>query len=189
MRKLFLQMMVSIDGYVEDAQRQLDWHFVDADYEAYSSEVLRSVDGVLLGRKSYELFASFWPTAGDAPGASASQREAARLLNALPKLVVSRTLAHAAWNNTRLLREDFADELRRLKAEPGKDLVLFAGAQLADSCIRAGLVDEYRLVLNPILLGGGTPLFAQGRPRTRLRLTAERSFASGARLLVYRPAT
>jgi dihydrofolate reductase len=188
MRKLFLQMNVSLDGYIEDARRELDWHFVDDAFEEYCNNVLRSIDGMLLGRVAYELLAAYWPTADKNPAATQKHLEAVRLMNELPKLVVSNTLEKVTWRNSRILRGNFAEEIARLKRQPGKDLVLFAGAALADSCIKAGLIDEYRLILNPVLLGGGTPLFREGRERTKLKLVEVKPFESGALVLTYRPA-
>jgi dihydrofolate reductase len=185
-RKLFLQINMTVDGYVEDANGEIDWHFTDAEFDTFILDTLRSIDGMVFGRVAFEKLAAYWPTAAQA-AQSETQRETAILMNELPKYVVSQTLTGSDWNNSHVLPGDVRAEIQELKAGPGKDLALFAGAAAATSLVRLGLVDELRLIIDPLLQGGGTRLFdGEGEP-TRLELTSTRPFASGALVLTYVP--
>jgi dihydrofolate reductase len=185
-RKLFLQINMTVDGYVEDANGDIDWHFADAEFDSFILDTLRSIDGMVFGRVAFEKLAAYWPTA-EASAASETQRETARLMNELPKHVLSHTLTGSDWHNSHVLSRDVPAEIERLKARPGKALALFAGATAATSLVRLGVVDELRLIIDPLLQGGGTRLFdGKGEP-TRLELTTTRPFASGAVVLTYVP--
>jgi dihydrofolate reductase len=193
MRKIVLSMMLSLDGKTARPDGNLDWFLTDREFEDEMLSLLRSVDGMLFGRRSYELLADYWPTADqpgapEAPGGFTSKergRELARLMNTLPKLVVSTTLKQLPWGPARLIASDLAGEIRRLKAESGKDLVLFAGAGLARTFMQLDLLDEWRLMLHPIALGAGLELFAPPLPERALRLLEARAFSSGVVLLRY----
>ncbi|WXH27550.1 putative protein YyaP [Myxococcus stipitatus] len=158
-RRLFVSLIVSLDGYIEGPNHELDW-FLDGDpqFEQYCDEMLDSVGGALYGRRSYELMVRYWPDA-ETTARTARDRSFAGKMNALPKVVLSRTLEHASWRNTRIVRDDVLETLTALKREPGKPLVAWAGAGLVGTLARLGLVDEYRLIVHPVLLGGGTPWF------------------------------
>jgi dihydrofolate reductase len=195
MRRLFLQINVSLDGFIEDTDGEIDWHFADDEFEEFINETLRSIDAMVFGRVAYELLAQYWPTAAADPDGAASRLgrnprlhgEAARLMHELPKYVVSSSLEQVDWHNSHLLRGDVAAEIGKLKKQPGKDIALFAGAGVANTFMRLGLIDEYRLIVDPALLGGGTPLFQGGYPRTNLALRDVRRFESGAAVLYYEP--
>jgi dihydrofolate reductase len=185
-RKLFLQINMTVDGCVEDANGDIDWHFADDEFDAFILDTLRSIDGMVFGRVAFEKLATYWPTAEQA-ARSATQRETAVLMNELPKYVVSQTLAGSGWRNSHVVAGDVAAAIQRLKARPGKDLALFAGAATARSFVRLGLVDELRLIVNPLLQGRGTRLFrGEDEPR-QLTLTSARPFVSGAVVLTYTP--
>lgn len=185
--------MVSLDGYIEGPDKELDWHFIDEEFEAYSNEMLRSVSGMVLGRKIYQLYLDYWPNAFDNPAGAADPSnperhlEAARLLQETPKYVVSTTLKEPGWNQVQILSGDLETDIKKLKHQPGKDLVVFGGAELASALMESNLINEYRLIINPVILGGGTPLFRKGVPKTELRLTGTRKFKSGAIMLIYEP--
>jgi dihydrofolate reductase len=195
MRKLFLQINVSLDGFIEDANGEIDWHFADDDFEEFINDTLRSIDGMVFGRVAYERLAEFWPAAASDPEASARQlgqdprrhAEAARLMNELPKYVVSNQLERVTWENSHIVKGDVPAEIGRLKQQPGRDIALFAGAHIASTFTRLGLIDEYRLILNPVLLAAGKRLFEDGYGKTDLRLRETRPFASGALVLYYEP--
>jgi dihydrofolate reductase len=188
MRKLFIQINASLDGYIEDPTREIDWHFVDDEFEDFINATLRSIDAMVFGRVAYQRLAEYWPTAAFNPEASERHIEAARLMNELPKYVVSDHLDRAEWQNSQIIGGDVAAEINELKRQPGKDIALFAGAGVANSFARLGLIDEYRIILNPVLLGAGTPLFNGGYGRANLDLREIRRFGSGALVLTYRPA-
>src|SRR5918992_4711203 len=191
MRKLFLQINVSLDGFIEDPHGEIDWHFADDEFEEFINATLRSIDGMVFGRVAYELLADFWPAAAADPEGPARQigrdprrhAEAARLMHELPKYVVSNDLERPTWQNSHVLSGDVAAEINRLKQQPGKDIALFAGAQTAAAFTRLGLIDEYRLILNPVLLGDGKRLFNGGHGGNNLQLRGARRVAARAGVL------
>ena len=181
MRKLFWQMSVTLDGFIEGPNRELTHtaEFADPDFDRYASEMLQSIDGMLLGRVTYELFAGYWPSA---PGPDAER------MNQLPKIVFSRTLEKVDWKNSRRAKGDVAEEVARLKQEPGKDLALFGSAGLASTLIRLGLIDEYRVFVTPIVLGDGTPMFKDVESTVPLQLQKATTWSSGIVALWYQAA-
>lgn len=175
MKNLFLHINVSVDGYICDAEGVIDWHFADAEFQTYLDELLSSIDAIVLGRVAFEQLASYWPSAG--PEASPTQ---VRKMHELPKYVLSRTLTNPSWHNSHVTTTP------ALAALDGQ-IALFAGAGAAQSALALGLLDELRLVVNPVVLGGGKRLFDGVMPRTELRLVDTRRFASGAHVLTYAP--
>jgi dihydrofolate reductase len=178
MRKLFWQMNVTLDGLIEGPHHELDYtaQFPDPDFDRYASEMLQSIDGILLGRRTYELFAGYWPAA---TGPDADR------LNELPKTVFSRTLKSLQWNNSRLVSDNVVQEVRRLKRESGKELALFGSADLGSALVRLGLIDEIRLLVSPVILGKGTPMFQEIDRRVDLKLTHASTWSSGIVVLYY----
>ncbi|OUM99392.1 MAG: hypothetical protein BAA02_09955 [Paenibacillaceae bacterium ZCTH02-B3] len=154
MRKLIAQTVVSIDGYFEGPNRMIDWHLVDRDYSEYAAALLRSADTILFGRTTYELMAGYWPT----PEAHSRDPAIAKWMNEHQKIVFSRTLERADWQNTRIVRSGIADEIQTLKRQPGKDLVILGSGTLVSELTKRGLIDEYQLMVNPVVLGQGNPL-------------------------------
>jgi dihydrofolate reductase len=186
-RRLYVSMVVSLDGYIEGPNRELDW-FVngDAQFEQYADEMMDGVGVALYGRRSYELMLSYWPDAEKNPR-SPSDLAFAQKMNALPKIVLSRSLKHAAWNNTTIVSDRVEEQLRELKRQPGKPIVAWAGAQLCATLTRLDLVDEYRLIVCPVLLGGGTPYFADKERLPKLRLVRTTQLGSNIAVLCYEP--
>jgi dihydrofolate reductase len=187
MRRLVLFMSISLDGFFEGPNRELDWHLVDEEVHRHFNEVLGPMGAFLEGRVTHELMAEFWPTADQDPAASAPVVEFARIWRDMPKLVFSRTLQHADWNAT-IVRDVVPDEIRALKAEPGGDLVV-GGANLAATFVRHDLIDEYRLYVHPVVLGQGRPLFARSDTPIDLTLRETRRFGNGVVLLRYERVT
>ncbi|MGH8286733.1 MAG: dihydrofolate reductase family protein [Steroidobacteraceae bacterium] len=193
MRKVVLSMMVSLDGFIAASDGNLDWFLSDAEFEEEMLGLLRSVDGMLFGRVAYQLLAEYWPTAGtssaqEAPGGFTSRQreiEFARLMNEIPKTVYSRTLTKASWGPVTIARAVCGEEIASLKRERGKDLVLFAGGDIASEFARQDLFDEYRVMIHPIVLGAGIPLFRDLKQERKLRLQRTRTFPSGVILLQY----
>jgi len=180
MRKLVLQMQVSIDGFVAGPEGQLDWIFPDFDesYTKWTVEKLSQAGAHVMGRATYEDMAAHWPTS-TAPFAAP--------MNRIPKLVFSNTLKDASWGETRIVAGDFRAELGRLKSEAGKELLVHGGARFARALVGAGLIDEYRLVEHPVALGRGLSIFSRLESPTRLTVTEAITFNSGAAAKVYRP--
>jgi dihydrofolate reductase len=184
MRKLIVFMMTTLDGYFEGPDGGIDWHNVDDEFNDFAIEQIGAVDIMVFGRKTYELMAGYWPT----PEAKANDPAVAELMNTFPKIVVSGTLQKADWHNTRLVKENVEYEIQKLKQENGKDLIIFGSSALTASLANLGLVDEFRVMVNPVLLGGGRALFHGIRSGVKLHLVNTRTFRSGNVLLYYRPA-
>ena len=183
MRKLIFFMLVSLDGFYEGPGHTIDWHNVDEEFNEFANAQLDSVDMLLFGRVTYELMAAYWPT----PAAARDDPVTAAAMNRLPKIVFSRTLSQAAWQNTRLVRDNAAGEVTKLKAQPGKDLIIFGSSDLSVTLIEHGLIDEFRIMLNPVALGNGKTLFKGLQSRLNLELINTRVFKSGNVLLYYQP--
>ncbi len=185
MRKLFVFNMVTLDGFFEGPNQDISWHNVDAEFNEFAEEQLATIGIIVFGRVTYEGMASFWPT----PFAIENDPVIAARMNAFPKIVISRTLDRADWNNTRLIKDNVAEEITRLKQQPGNDLAIFGSANLAASLMQMGLLDEFRIMVNPVVLGKGTPLFQDVSQPLKLTLIKARTFDSGNVLLYYQPAT
>jgi len=183
MRKLIAFNMMTLDGYFEGHGHDISWHGVDQEFDDFSIEQLKTAGVLLFGRVTYELMASFWPS----EAGHADDPIVAGLMNSLPKIVFSRTLEKADWNNTLLVKTNVAEEITNLKRQTGMDLFLFGSADLAATLIQYGLIDEYRVLLNPIVLGKGSPLFKGIEKPFRLKLKKTRKFKNGNILLCYQP--
>jgi len=175
MRKLIYSMGVSLDGYIAGPDGEIDWSAPDEELHRFHNRQTREIGMHLLGRRLYEEM-TYWETADEKPSASEHELEFARIWKDTPKIVFSKTLEKVE-GNALLAGEDVAEEVARLKEEPGKDLSV-GGAGLASSCIRLGLVDEYRLFVSPVVLGGGTPYFPVLDVRIDLELVETRTFGS-----------
>jgi dihydrofolate reductase len=183
MGKLIYSMSVSLDGFVETPSRSLDWVVVDEELHSFFNDQARAMSASLYGRRMYELMVGYWPTAENDPSTSPAEREFARIWKDLPRVVFSRTLERVG-PGSRLVRDDAAQEVARLKARPGFDMDV-GGPTLASTLIRARLVDEYRLFVHPVVLGAGTPFFPALEDRITLKLLETRTFASGVVYLRY----
>jgi dihydrofolate reductase len=180
MRRLILQTGISIDGYVAALDGSHPWDDGGGD-EAVKRWILDSVWAAgahLMGRVTYEEMASFWPT---------STSDFARPMNEIPKVVFSKTLQRGDWAETRVAGGDLAEEIGRLKREPGNDLIAYGGARLDQALSRLGLVDEYRLMVHPAALGAGLPLFKDLPAPLQLELVEATTYASGTAIHIDRP--
>jgi len=180
MRKVIVSNLMSLDGFFEGPNHELDWFVVDEEFFAYARDMLRGVDTIVFGRKTYQHMADYWP--------SAPADEIADQMNNLPKIVFSRTLESAEWQNSTLVKNDPIAEISKLKQLPGKDMVILGSASLASFLLQQGLIDEYRVILNPVLLGSGRPLFQDVKQRLRLKLSRTKLFGSGVVVLYYQSA-
>ena len=183
MRKVIYSMSVSLDGFIETPKREIDWVIVDEELHTFFNDQARDMGAFLYGRRMYELMVDYWPTADAEPSNPAYVIEYSRIWNDMPKIVFSKTLNRVGWNS-RLVRDDIAGEISKLKAQPGRDLQL-GGPTLAATFIQLDLVDEYQLFVNQILLGGGTPFFPALNKPINLRLIETRTFGSGVVYLRY----
>ncbi|MFD3378359.1 MULTISPECIES: dihydrofolate reductase family protein [unclassified Streptomyces] len=183
MRKIVLSIGISLDGFFEGPNREIDWHVVDDEMLRHFNEFVGELGGLLTGRVTHELMAAYWPTADQDPECSETNREFAAIWRDIPKIVYSRTLEKADWNAT-VVREVAPDVIRALKEQPGGDLVV-GGADLAAEFRRHDLIDEYRIYVHPVLIGHGNPLFRDTDALARLRLIETHVFGNGVVLLRY----
>jgi dihydrofolate reductase len=186
MRKLIVFNNVSVDGYFVDAGGDMTWaHNLrpDPEWQAYVASNASGDGELVFGRKTYEMMASFWPT----PMATERMPEVAAGMNRMPKVVFSRTLAKADWNNTRLLKGDIAAETRKLKAESGGGLCILGSGTIVAQLAEAGLIDEYHNVIVPVVLGAGRTQFDGVKKHIELDLKSSRPFNNGNVLAIYTP--
>jgi dihydrofolate reductase len=183
MGKVSYGMSVSLDGFIEGTNGDLGWTLVDQELHQHFNDLESATDILLYGRRLYETMAAFWPTADENPSAPPYEIEYARIWKSKPKIVFSRTLDQVGWNS-RLIRDNVAAEIRRLKDQPGITMSV-GGAGLAATLMQIGLIDEYRLYIAPTILGGGKPMFGALRDRINLQLVETHTFGSGVVLLRY----
>lgn len=187
MRKLLAFNHVSLDGYFTDANGGFTWarhNKDDAEFNAFTAENAKGGGQLLFGRTTYDLMTRYWPT----PMAMQHDPVVAERMNNLPKVVFSRTLERASWNNTMLVKGDLASAVRKLKAEPGDGMVIFGSGTIISQLAQEGLIDEFQVVLNPIVLGGGRTMFDGVKKPLDLNLVEKRHFNSGKVFLRYQVA-
>jgi len=182
-------MNITLDGFISGMQGELDWHF-----NYWASDIadalcmqLHEADTILLGRVTYSAMAAYWPHKAYDPSFPREDVAFAEMMNTHAKIVFSKTLAVARWNNTRIVNTGIAREVTKLKKQQGKNMVLYGSGQLAAALIKLGLVDEYRLWVHPVLLGRGTPLFHRPAHDMHFALVDAKAFGSGVVALCYRP--
>ena len=186
MGKLTYLLNVSLDGFVETPDHSLDWAIVDDELHTWFNDRARTLDASLYGRGLWETMSSHWPTAESDPSSTEPMKEFARIWVRTPKIVFSSTL-QSVEGNARLVRGDVGDELAKVRQEFAGDLDV-GGATLASACVRAGLVDEYGLVVHPVVIGEGKPFFPKLDRPLRLRQVDSKRFESGVLYMGYVPA-
>jgi dihydrofolate reductase len=190
MRKLVLTEWVSLDGYTAGPGN--DMSFVGESFNdemgQYEDDIVSTGDTLVLGRVTYESFAGSWPYVPDKPDASEAEKAYARKLNSMRKIVFSRSLGSAEWNNSVLLREIDPEAIKRWKQEDGKDMLIYGSASIVQQLTNLGLIDEYQLLVHPVVLGGGKPLLGNITGTQRLKLVSAKPFSSGVVLLTYQRA-
>jgi dihydrofolate reductase len=183
MRKLIYTNMASLDGFVEDADGSLDWVIIDEELHTFVNEQERETGAFLYGRRTYEVMAGFWPTADADPANPPFIIEYARIWKQIPLFVFSRTLERVEGNAT-LIKEVSVDSIMAMKEQPGKNLEV-GGANLASTFIKLGLIDEFRLFIQPVILGAGKPMYPVLSDKINLNLVEDRRFSSGVVYLHY----
>jgi dihydrofolate reductase len=184
MRKLTVFNSVSLDGFFSDSHGDMSWaHRQDAEWAGFVSENASGGGVLVFGRVTYDLMASYWPTAAALKG----NPVVAEQMNKLPKIVFSRTLDRASWNNTKLIKGDIAAAMRQLKQEPGPDMVILGSGSIVAQLTDARLIDEYQVVLCAVVLGGGRTMFQGFKQRLDLTLKKTRTFGNGNVVLWYEP--
>jgi dihydrofolate reductase len=179
MRRVIASMFLSLDGVMESPDR---WHFpyFNDEMGAAIGQAMSEADAFLLGRVGYQEWAAYWPSAEDG--------EMARYMNSTPKYVVSKTLDSAEWENSTVLKGDLSEEIPKLKQQPGKNITISGSATLVRSLLHANLLDELRLMVHPVVVGGGRRLFEDGGDQRPLELVDSKTFRTGVVDLTYRPA-
>lgn len=184
MRRLSVFNNVSLDGYLSDENGDMSWaHKQDAEWGSFAAENASRGGVLVLGRITYDLMASFWPT----PLARESAPALAERMNRLSKVVFSRTLETASWENTKVVKGDIAVEMRKMKSEPGPDMVILGSGTIISQLTDARLIDEYQVVVNAIVLGRGRKMFDGVREKMGLTLKKTRAFSNGNVVLSYEP--
>jgi dihydrofolate reductase len=186
MRKLIVFNNVSLDGYFAGENGDISWAHSgndDAEWDAFVAENASGGGQLLFGRITYELMAGYWPT----PQAIKNDPVVAEGMNSMPKVVFSRTLEKASWNNTKLVKSDIASEIRKMKKEPGEGMAILGSGSIVSQLAQEGLIDEFRIVVNPVVLGKGKTMFDGISEKLNLKLTKSRTFSNGKVLLCYEP--
>jgi len=190
MRKIIVTMWVTLDGFIAGPNEEMDWigEIYDEAMGNYEYDLVSAADTLLLGRVTYQSFAGAWPKVPENPAASKGEVEYAHRVNAMRKIVFSKTLSTVEWNNSSLLKEIVPEEIESLKQEPGCDIVIYGSASIVQALTNLGLIDEYQLLVHPVLLGSGKPLFKNIKDKTRLKLVQTKTHPSGVVILYYQPA-
>lgn len=187
MRKMFLFMMISLDGYMEGLDHDLSWHHVDEEFNAFAAKQMQEADTILMGKNTYQLMESFWPSKAGLE----DDPEVAGLMNTTPKIVVSHSLEKVNetghWKNIRLIKDNLSEEVEALKNTEGKDIIVLGSNNLCVTLLQENLLDEIRIMVNPVVIGDGTPLFQGIKEKVTLTLTNLRQFSNGNILLSYQP--
>lgn len=184
MRKIIVFNQVSLDGYFVDKNGDMSWaHKNDAEWNTFVADNAKGDATLLFGRITYDLMARFWPTAY----AMESMPIVAEGMNRLPKVVFSRTLDQATWNNTRVVKGDLSAEVRKMKERTGSDMVIMGSGSVVSQLAQDRLIDEYEVVVNPIVLGQGRTMFEGLKEKLNLQLTKTRTFGNGNVFLSYEP--
>lgn len=180
MSKIVVTEFLSLDGVME-APDQWQFPFFDDEMGKYKFDELYASDAQLLGRVTYEIFASAWPSMNDEAGF-------VERMNGMPKYVVSTTLEKADWNNTTIINDNVAEEVAKLKEQPGRDILIAGSADLTHSLMQHDLIDEFRLMIHPVVVGHGKRLFQDGTDTRAMKLVDTQTFSTGAMVLTYQPA-
>ncbi len=189
MRRIIVTMWMTLDGFIAGPNNGMDFvgELYDEAMGKYEYDLVSAADTLILGRVTYESFAGSWPYVPDKPDAHPGEVAYARMLNAMRKVVFSKTLEKVEWNNSTLLREIVPEEIEQLKQEPGRNLVIYGSASIVQTLTNLGLIDEYQLLVHPVLLGDGKRLFAHIKEKVNLKLVNTEARSSGVVVLTYQP--
>ena len=185
MRNLIFFMHTSLDGFVAGVNGEMDWINVDEEIFDFVGTMTDHADAALYGRVTYEIMQSYWPKAGEQPNATKHDKEHSEWYNSVPKIVLSRTLQQTGLQNTTVVSDHLSNNINRVKQQEGKNILIFGSPGASQSLLNEGLIDEFWLFVNPIILGKGMPLFKNITNTTKLKLVESKTFASGVIALHY----
>ena len=183
MRKIIVREMITVDGFFAGPNGEIDWHLVDTEFNEDSVKFLDTVDTLMFGRVTYDLMASYWPT----EHAMKNDTVIAKKMNSLPKIVYSKKVKKAEWNNSKMFSEIDVDEIRKMKQDDGKHIAIFGSGTIVSALTTLNLIDEYRFIVNPVILGKGKTLFLDTQSKPNLKREKTQEFRNGNVLLCYRP--
>jgi dihydrofolate reductase len=189
MRKIVSTMWTTLDGFVAGPNNEMDWiqRSFGPEMGVYEDDLINAADTLLLGRVTYESFAGSWPHVPDNPSVSEEEKAYARKLNAMRKVVISRSLDKVEWNNSSLVKDHIADEIQKLKQEPGKNILISGSPSIVQELTNLGLLDEYQVLVFPVILGKGKPYLQNIRTRVDLELVDCQKHTSGVILMIFHP--
>ncbi len=187
MRNVIFLIHMSLDGFVAGPNGEMDWIVYNEEMEQYTHELHSTTDAAIYGRVTFQMMESYFPPLLDDPAIPAGDLAHARWLDRVTKIVFSRTLESVAWQPNVLIHEHITEEMAKIKQQPGKDIWMIGSPTLARSFMELGLIDEYRIQVNPVVLGNGQPLFGDLAHPLRLRLLEARTITGGVALLRYAP--
>jgi len=185
MRKLISFMHISLDGFAGGPNGEMDWIHVDDEIFDFAGNQTDEADTAVYGRVTYEMMESYWPTAADKPGATKHDIQHSTWYKVVEKIVLSRTMQNTPNKNTRIIRDNIAEEIRKLKMKPGKNIIMFGSPGAVHSMLHEDLLDEFWLFINPVLLGKGVPYFSGLKDHIKLKLIKNKAFSSGVVCLQY----
>jgi dihydrofolate reductase len=181
LRKIIVSNMISLDGFIAGPNGEIDWFVWDKELERYTVETMGKVDMIMFGRVTYEIMASYWPNA------TADSPYIKERMNSLPKIVFSRTLNKVEWNNSTLVTDIDPERILRMKKMSGKNIVILGSGSIVSEMTQLGLIDEFRMIVNPVILGEGKQMFKGIDERQKLKLIDTRQLGSGVAILTYQP--
>jgi dihydrofolate reductase len=187
MRKVVMMNLVSLDGFFAGPRGEIDWHNVDEEFNQAAVDMIQRFDTILFGRVTYKLFEDYWPNAASDPKISREDRIIANRINEMTKVVFSKSLKKVTWDNSQLFRGNVEGEVKRLKQEDGRDIVIYGSGSIVRQLTDAGLIDEYQFMVNPVVLSNGKSLFKDLKGKIDLKLVSTRPFKGGNVLLTYEP--
>ncbi|HEV8273544.1 MAG TPA: dihydrofolate reductase family protein [Chitinophagaceae bacterium] len=185
MRNLIFFMHTSLDGFVAGPNGEMDWIKVDEEMFDFVATMTDQADTALYGRVTYEMMQSYWPKAGEQPNASKHDKEHSAWYNKVSKIVLSKTISEKGLDNTVVISDQLADKINKIKKQDGKNILIFGSPGASQSLLNQGLIDEFWLFVNPIILGQGMPLFKDITGTTKLKLVESKTFACGVIALHY----
>jgi dihydrofolate reductase len=185
MRNLIFFMHTSLDGFVAGPNGEMDWIKVDEEIFDFVGTMTEQSDTALYGRVTYQMMEGYWPNAGDAPNASKHDKEHSAWYNKVSKVVLSKTMTANGLLNTQVISDQLEDKISEVKKQEGKNILIFGSPSASRALLAAGLIDEFWLFVNPIILGQGRPMFKESNDRIDLRLIEARAFGCGVIALHY----